>query len=53
LKLRILLISLNNKNLSGYDAIADKIVKVRGNCISKSVAYIFNKSLSEGKIQYR
>ena len=44
--------SLNDKNLSGYDEITDKVVKVSGNCISKSLAYIFNKLLSKGKFQY-
>ena len=46
------LIYLNNKNLSGYDEITDKIVKFSGKCISKSLAHIFNKLLSEGKSQY-
>jgi hypothetical protein len=46
------LISLNNKNLSGYDEITGKVVKVSGNCISKSLVYIFNKLLPESKFQY-
>jgi len=46
------LISLNNGNLSDYDEITDKTVKVSGNFISKSLVCIFNKLLSEGKFQY-
>jgi len=49
IKLKNTLISLNNNNSSGFDEIPNKIVQVGGNCISKLLAYIFNKSLFQGK----
>jgi hypothetical protein len=48
IELKNTFISLNNNNLSAYE-ISNKIVKVNGNCISKPSAYIFNRSLSQGK----
>jgi len=52
IRIKNILISLNNKNLSGYNEITDKTVKVSGNFMSKCLACIFNKSLSEGEFQY-
>jgi len=49
IKLKNTLISLNNNNSSRFDKIPNKIVQVGGNCISTLIAYIFNKSLSQGK----
>jgi hypothetical protein len=48
IKLKNTFISLNN-NSFGFDEIPNKIVQVGGNCIGKLLAYIFNKSLSQGK----
>jgi hypothetical protein len=49
IKLKNTLISLNNNNYSGFDKIPNKIVQAGGNYISKLLAYIFNKSLFQGK----
>jgi hypothetical protein len=38
--------SLKNKNSSGYDGISNKILRLCGHVISKSLSHIFNKSLS-------
>jgi hypothetical protein len=37
---------LKNKNSSGYDGISNKILRLYGHVISKSLSHIFNKSLS-------
>jgi len=37
---------LKNKNSSGYDGISNKILRLCGHVISKSLSHIFNKSLS-------
>ena len=40
--------SLNSKNSSGYDSLANKIIKLCRQHISKPLTNIFNKSLSQG-----
>jgi hypothetical protein len=39
---------MKNKNLSGYDGITSKILKLSGDYISKPLTIIFNKSLALG-----
>jgi hypothetical protein len=44
--------SLKSKNSSGYDGVSNTILKPCGDYLGKSLAYIFNKSLSLGKFPH-